>query len=103
MTKEWEDVKKPERFGQVKDTGVQIDVLKKIGTKICTLPEDWEFHSMVKKIYSARLQSVTEGKGIDMGSKSDSQVKMLREVLSPIDMRFFSIKARIPLTSQLTK
>jgi 2-oxoglutarate dehydrogenase E1 component len=68
MTKEWEDVKKPERFGQVKDTGVQIDVLKKIGTKICTLPEDWEFHSMVKKIYSARLQSVTEGKGIDMGT-----------------------------------
>jgi 2-oxoglutarate dehydrogenase E1 component len=68
MTKEWEDIKKPEKFGQVKDTGVSVDHLKKLGTKICTLPQDWEFHPVVRKIYEARLKAVTEGKGIDMGT-----------------------------------
>lgn len=50
-TKEWEEIRKPEKYGQVKDTGVSLDVLKDIGEKITTLPEDWEFHPIIKKIY----------------------------------------------------
>lgn len=69
MTKEWEEIMKPEKFGEWKDTGVNLDTLKEIGLKITTLPEgDWTFHSIIKKIYEARRKSIVEGKGIDMGT-----------------------------------
>lgn len=52
----------------MKDTGISLDVLKDLGEKITTLPEDWEFHPQVKKIYDARRKSIQEGKGIDWGT-----------------------------------
>jgi len=65
---QWEEVKKPEKYGKVKDTGVEMKALKEIGKKITKLPEDFEFHSQIKKIYQARLHSIEEGKGIDWGT-----------------------------------
>lgn len=44
MTKEWEDMRVSTKFGRVKDTGVDISILKSIGEKITTLPDDWNFH-----------------------------------------------------------
>jgi len=64
---EWENIKNPEKYGKVKDTGVSIQVLKDIGEKITTLP-DWPFHSMIKKIYETRRKSIQEGKSIDWGT-----------------------------------
>lgn len=52
----------------MKDTGVAIKDLKEIGEKITTLPDDWEFHPQIKKIYEARKKSIAEGKGIDWGT-----------------------------------
>lgn len=52
----------------MKDTGVQIDILKDIGEKITALPDDWEFHPQVKKIYELRNKTIKEGKGIDWGT-----------------------------------
>ena len=43
-TKEWEEIKVSEKFGKVKDTGVNIKDLKEIGEKITALPKDWDFH-----------------------------------------------------------
>ena len=67
-TKEWEEIKKPELFGQQKDTGVGLQVLREIGQKITTLPSDWDFHPQIKKIFQAREQAIKDGKGIDMGT-----------------------------------
>lgn len=58
MTKEWEDVRLSRKFGLVKDTGIQVDILKNFGEKITTLPEDWDFHPQVKKIYELRKKSI---------------------------------------------
>lgn len=44
MTKEWEEIRLSKKFGMVKDTGVNLDILRDIGDKITTLPNDWEFH-----------------------------------------------------------
>jgi 2-oxoglutarate dehydrogenase E1 component len=52
----------------MKDTGVNIAALKDLGEKITTLPEDWDFHPQVKKIFEARRKSIQEGKGIDWGT-----------------------------------
>lgn len=68
MSDEWESIKKPEKFGNVKDTGVNIKTLKDIGEKITTLPDDWDFHPQIKKIYELRKKSILEGKLIDWGT-----------------------------------
>ena len=65
---EWESIKEIDKYGKVKDTGVEIKVLKDLGEKISTLPDDQEFHPQVKKIFDARLKSIQEGKGIDWGT-----------------------------------
>lgn len=66
--KEWEEIKKPKQFGATKDTGVNINTLKDIGEKITALPEDWDFHPNIKKIYEIRNKAIKEGKAIDMGT-----------------------------------
>ena len=65
---EWEEIKKPEKHGRVKDTGINTKLLREIGERITTLPEDWNFHPQVKKIYDARVKSIKEGHGIDWGT-----------------------------------
>lgn len=42
--------------------------MRDIGRKISTLPDNFEFHPQIKKIYEARLKSVEEGHGIDYGT-----------------------------------
>jgi 2-oxoglutarate dehydrogenase E1 component len=63
---EWESIKETSKYGKMKDTGVSVSVLKDLGEKISTLPEDQEFHPAIKKIFDARLKSITEG--IDWGT-----------------------------------
>jgi 2-oxoglutarate dehydrogenase E1 component len=67
-TKEWEELKVSTKFGKVKDTGIDIKTLQSIGDKITSLPDDWDFHPQVKKIYEARRKAISEGKGIDWGT-----------------------------------
>ena len=68
MNEEWEEIKKVQKYGNIKDTGVTLKVLKTLGEQITTLPDDWAFHPTVKKIYETRKKSITEGKGIDWGT-----------------------------------
>jgi len=67
-TPAWESIKAPEKYGKYKDTGVDLPTLKEIGLKITTLPAEEKFHPAVKKIFDARVKSITEGKGIDWGT-----------------------------------
>lgn len=43
-SEEWEEIKKIDKHGRVKDTGINTGFLKDIGEKITVLPEDWDFH-----------------------------------------------------------
>lgn len=43
-------------------------MIRDIGEKITTLPEDWDFHPQVKKIFDNRRKSIAEGRGIDWGT-----------------------------------
>ena len=36
--------------------------------KISTLPDTFEFHPMIKKIYEQRVKTIQEGNGIDFGT-----------------------------------
>lgn len=67
-SEEWEEIKKVDKHGRVKDTGIKTSILKDLGEKITTLPDDWDFHPQVRKIFDARRKSIQDGKGIDWGT-----------------------------------
>ena len=66
--KAWEEMRVSDKFGKMKDTGVNIEHLKDIGLKITTLPSDYKFHPQISKIYDLRRKSIEQGKGIDWGT-----------------------------------
>lgn len=37
-SEEWREIKKPELYGNMKDTGIDTDILKDLGKRISTLP-----------------------------------------------------------------
>ena len=49
-------------------SGVPKDRLVQVGTKISSLPEDKNFHRLVKKIFEQRVESIQGGKNIDWGT-----------------------------------
>lgn len=61
-------MKDPNRYGKFKDTGVEVDHLRKIGEKISLLPPEKKFHPQISKIFANRMQSIKQGKGIDWGT-----------------------------------
>jgi len=65
---EWDTIKKPKNYREFRNTGVELKKLKAIGEQICTVPEDFDAHKMIRKIYDTRLKSVQEGKNIDWGT-----------------------------------
>jgi 2-oxoglutarate dehydrogenase E1 component len=67
-TEAWEEIKKPELYGKFWDTGINEKTLREIGKKIFVLPEDFEFHPQIKKIFEARVKAMDEGQGIDWGT-----------------------------------
>ena len=40
----WKEIKNPEKYGKLKDTGVDIGALREIGNKITVLPPTGKFH-----------------------------------------------------------
>ena len=37
-SEEWREINKPELYGNMKDTGIDTDILKDLGKRISTLP-----------------------------------------------------------------
>ena len=44
MDAKWEEIKDPDRYGSIKDTGVDLSAIREIGNKITMLPPDGKFH-----------------------------------------------------------
>ena len=46
-------------------TGVETDVLKKVGKTLTTVPDNFNIHRTLKRIFKNRAKMISEGKGID--------------------------------------
>lgn len=68
VTSEWDTIKVPKNYGEFRNTGLPIKKLKAIGEEISSIPEEFDAHRMVRKIYDARKQSIKDGVGIDWGT-----------------------------------
>lgn len=52
-------------LGNIKNTGIDVPVLKELGKKICHIPKEFSIHPMIKKIYDHRIQTLEAGAEID--------------------------------------
>ena len=67
LTPEWEKIKVADQT-VAKDSGLPLERLRGLGKSISKLPEDEEFHKLVRKIFDARLKSIEDGHSIDWGT-----------------------------------
>lgn len=67
VTPQWEAIKKIDAI-EAKSSGVPAARLKELGLKISSLPADKNFHRLVRKIFDARVKSISDGKAIDWGT-----------------------------------
>ena len=114
MTPEWESIKVLTK-DEAKTSGVEINRLRDIGSKISHLPKDMEFHRLIRKIFEARSKAIETGVGIDwvllkhlllphlfrMDIMSGSQDRMSKEEHSHIDMPMFGTRIEMDITIQL--
>uniref|UniRef100_A0A0G4FH86 2-oxoglutarate dehydrogenase, mitochondrial n=1 Tax=Chromera velia CCMP2878 TaxID=1169474 RepID=A0A0G4FH86_9ALVE len=64
---QWAHMKTPLQIAQQRPTGVELDWLKRIGEKICTLPESFQPHPTIGKTFKARLAAIESGEEVDFG------------------------------------
>ena len=62
----WKDVNTPNQHSPLRDTGVSMDVLEKVGSVLATVPEDFNIHRRLNNmILKAKQKTIDEKKGID--------------------------------------
>jgi 2-oxoglutarate dehydrogenase E1 component len=44
---------------------VPIERLRSLGIRACTIPEDFNVHPLIKRIYATRLAAIKDGHGLD--------------------------------------
>ena len=73
----------PDVVAEKKDTGVDVETLKKVGGAITTLPDAFTPHRMVGKIYKGRNEMITSGAGIDWALAEQARA-LATHLLHPI-------------------
>jgi 2-oxoglutarate dehydrogenase E1 component len=68
LSSRWSGFLSPRQHARIKNSGTAVDKLRDIGTKISTIPEKFNAHKQLKKIFAQRAKTITEGKGIDWGT-----------------------------------
>lgn len=61
----WTGFKSPAQLARIKPTGINIDILKKIGKVLVSIPEGFSVNPKLKRILKAKEQMFETGKGID--------------------------------------
>lgn len=65
---QWEQLQIPNRWGAIKDTGVPIEVLRRLSERINHIDPTFKVHPQIKKFYELRLKAVQEDTGIDFAT-----------------------------------
>ncbi len=68
LSSKWEGFKGPKQMSRVRCTGVDIEVLRKIGIDAGTVPENFKMHRQMVKIFKQRREMSERGTGIDWGT-----------------------------------
>lgn len=68
LSSKWAGFKSPTQMSRIRPTGVDIEMLRKIGITAGTVPDDFKLHRQMKKIFTNRREQLEKGEGIDWGT-----------------------------------
>lgn len=68
LSSKWAGFKSPTQMSRIRPTGVDIEMLRKIGITAGTVPDDFKLHRQMKKIFTNRREQSEKGEGIDWGT-----------------------------------
>jgi 2-oxoglutarate dehydrogenase E1 component len=68
LSSKWTGFKGPSQMSRIRSTGVDTEMLRKIGVTAGTVPDDFKLHRQMKKIFAARREQAELGRGIDWGT-----------------------------------
>lgn len=68
LSSKWKGFKSPTQHSRMRPTGVDVETLKYIGMKAGTVPENFQLHRQMAKIFKARAQMADKGSNIDWGT-----------------------------------
>ena len=68
LSSRWKGFKGPKQQSRLRRTGVDKEVLRKIGIQAGSVPEDFKLHRQMNKIFKARREMAEKGEGIDWGT-----------------------------------
>ena len=67
LSSRWTGFKGPSQLSRIRPTGVDIELLRRIGIQSGTVPEGFKLHRQMAKIFQARRETAEKGEGIDWG------------------------------------
>ena len=68
LSSRWQGFKGPSQLSRIRPTGVDVEILRDIGVKAGTVPDDFKLHRQMAKIFTARREMAERGEGIDWGT-----------------------------------
>jgi len=68
LATKWEGVRTPNQVAQKQQTGIDIDLLQKVGVRLCEVPEGFKMHNSLKRIMKNKRERVEAGTGMDWGT-----------------------------------
>jgi 2-oxoglutarate dehydrogenase E1 component len=68
LSSKWTGFKGLGQMSRIRSTGVDIDMLRKVGITAGTVPDDFKLHRQMKKIFQNRREQAESGVGIDWGT-----------------------------------
>ncbi|MBX2806777.1 MAG: 2-oxoglutarate dehydrogenase E1 component, partial [Hyphomicrobiales bacterium] len=61
----WSGLERPEEGPRKGETAVALDTLKKVGTKLAKLPDDFNAHRTIDRLFKRRAKMIEDGKDVD--------------------------------------
>jgi 2-oxoglutarate dehydrogenase E1 component len=68
LSSRWHGFKGPSQLSRIRPTGVDVEVLRRIGIQAGTVPENFKLHRQMEKIFQARREMAQLGESIDWGT-----------------------------------
>lgn len=68
LSSKWAGFKGPSQMSRIRPTGVDIEMLRKVGITAGSVPEGFKLHRQMKKIFNNRREQAEEGDSIDWGT-----------------------------------
>lgn len=68
LSSKWAGFKSPKQLSRIRPTGVNINILKRVGITAGSVPPNFKLHRQMAKIFAARRDMCETGMGIDWGT-----------------------------------